>query len=564
MNIATMRTRLVFRTATLAAGVLAFTAAAAAGPAQFVIVNLNPAGVGFNDPTPATPVGGNPGTTLGEQRLIAFQYAASIWSERLDSAVPIRIRAQFTPLAAGVLGSAGPVSVVRDFPNAPLTGTWYHVALANKLAGIDLLPVNDDINANFSTNFDFYLGLDTSHGPKNDLVTVLLHEFAHGLGFSQTASLTTGALLAGFPDHYNSKLLDTTLGLYWPQMTNAQRLESATRFGRVVFDGATVTGALPNVLVLGSPTVDVNSPASIAGSYQFGSAAFGPAIGNPSVTANVVAAVDAVEAVAGATSADGCSPLSNAAAVAGQIALVERGTCGFAVKARNATEAGAAAVIIYNNAANVNAGPPGMGDDGINGVFVTVPTVSLRRVDGVAIVGQLAGGVSADIGVDLSIHAGADALGRARVYAPFPVAGGSSISHYDTVASKNLLMEPAINPDLRHRLKVPHDLTYELLHDVGWTEPDADGDSFPDDEDCNANSDVRPTVILGSVDTGAPNRVFWGGCSMTDEILALKAGARNQAAFVSAVARLTNLWQFQKVITSQQKRAIQSAAAKLK
>ena len=175
----------------------------------------------------------------------------NIWSARLDSAVPIRIRAQFTSLGAGVLGSAGPVSVVRDFPNAPLPGTWYHVALANKLAGVDLIPANDDINANFSTNFNFYLGLDNNHGPQNDLVTVLLHEFAHGLGFSQLASLTTGALFSGFPDHYNSKLFDTTLGLFWPQMTNAQRVVSATSFGRVVWDGGYVTAGVPNVLSLG-------------------------------------------------------------------------------------------------------------------------------------------------------------------------------------------------------------------------------------------------------------------------------------------------------------------------
>ena len=74
-------------------------AAATAGPAQFVIVNINAPGIGFNDPTPAAPVGGNTGTTLGEQRLIAFTHAASIWSARLDSAVPIRIRAQFTSLS---------------------------------------------------------------------------------------------------------------------------------------------------------------------------------------------------------------------------------------------------------------------------------------------------------------------------------------------------------------------------------------------------------------------------------------------------------------------------------
>ena len=75
--------------------------------------------------------------------------------------------------------------------------------------------------------------------------------------------------------------------------------------------------------------------------------------------------------------------------------MIERGTCGFAVKARNATNAGAAAVIIYNNAANVNAAPPGMADDGINGEFVTIPTASIRRADGLSIIGQLGGGVTA-------------------------------------------------------------------------------------------------------------------------------------------------------------------------
>jgi len=544
-----------FLVVALSAGVVS------AGPAQLVIVNINAPGVGFNDPTPAAPVGGNTGTTLGEQRLIAFQYAASIWSARLDSSVPIRIRAQFTPLGAGVLGSAGPVQVFRDFPNAPLAGTWYHVALANKLAGVDLSPASDDINANFSTNFNFYLGLDNNHGPQNDLVAVLLHEFAHGLGFSQVANVTTGALLQGLPDHYNTRLLDTALGLHWPQMTNAQRVASATRFGRVVWDGAGVTAGVPSVLAFGSPTVQVNTPASIAGSYQFGSAAFGRPIGNPSVSANVEAAVDAAE---GGTSTDGCSPFSNAGAVAGKIALVERGVCGFAVKARNATDAGAVAVIIYNNAANANAAPPGMADDGVNGQFVLIPAVSVGRADGLAIVAALGSGVSMNIGVDLTVRAGADALNRARVYAPFPVAGGSSISHYDTVASRNLLMEPAINPDLTHKVKSPDDLTFELLKDVGWTFPDADGDAFADDEDCNPNSDTRATIVIGSIDTGVPNRLFETGCTSSDLIARLAAAASNHGGFVSAVAHLTNDWVAAGIISGKQKGAIQSAAAKFK
>jgi hypothetical protein len=555
-----------------AAASLLLAGVVSAGPAQIVIVNLNAAGVGFNDPTPRAPVGGNTGTTLGQQRLIAFQHAANIWSATLDSTVPIRIRAQFAPLGANVLGSAGPTVRFRDFTNAPLAETWYHVALANKLAGFDQMTVADtqalgidpsfadDINANFSSDFNFYLGLDNNHGPLNDLVAVLLHEFGHGLGFSQSASLASGALLGGFPDTYNRKLFDNSTGLYWPQMTNAQRLASATRFGRVVLDSPSVNMAIPSVLSLGSPGVTVDSPAAIAGPYQFGTASFGTPIGSPNVAAGIVAAVDAADA-AGPATTDGCSPFANAAAVAGKVALVERGTCGFAVKARNAAAAGAVAALIYNNAANAAAAPPGMANDG--GPAVTIPAVSLSRPDGLSILGQLGAGVFVEIGVDMTIRAGADALGRARVYAPFPVVGGSSISHYDTVASRNLLMEPAINGDLTHNLAAPFDLTYPLMRDIGWY-PDADGDLVNDEVDCDSSSDLRPTIVIGGIDTGVANTFFTNGCTSADLIAGLEAGARNHGGFVSGVAHLTNQWVQTGLITGQEKGKLQSTAAKSK
>src|ERR671910_2678341 len=110
----------------------------ATADATIVIVNLDGPGEGFNDPTRARPVGGNKGRTLGAQRLIAFQHAATIWGETLDSNVTIRIQAAFNPLAPGVLGSAGAVSASRDFagigqfPGAEFADTWYGAALANK------------------------------------------------------------------------------------------------------------------------------------------------------------------------------------------------------------------------------------------------------------------------------------------------------------------------------------------------------------------------------------------------------------------------------------------------
>src|SRR5688500_11336834 len=150
------------------------------GGATIQIVNLDGPGEGFNDPTPVAPVGGNAGTTRGQQRLIAFQHAAEIWGATLDSNVVIRIQAAFNPLAAGVLGSAGATFVFRDFagvgsfPGAEFPGTWYGSALADKRAGAELNsnPAANDINAQFNSNFNFYLGLDNNHGPLPDLVVV--------------------------------------------------------------------------------------------------------------------------------------------------------------------------------------------------------------------------------------------------------------------------------------------------------------------------------------------------------------------------------------------------------
>jgi PA domain len=532
-----------------------------AGPAQIVVVNVNAPGVGFNDPTPAAPVGGNNGTTLGEQRLIAFQHAANIWSARLNSDVPIRIRAQFTSLAPNVLGSAGAGGFARNFPNAPLPDTWYHIALANSLAGFDLSPTGDDISTNFSTNFNFYLGIDSNHGAQQDLVAVLLHEFAHGLGFSQTASLTNGALLGAgspvvrSPDAYNTKLLDISTGKYWGQMTNAERVASATNSGKVVFDGAFVNAGVPNVISFGVPSLRVNSPAAITGNYAVGTASFGSPLTSSPISGDLVQALDAADA-AGPTTFDGCSSIANA--VAGKIAVIDRGTCGFTIKVKNAQDAGAIAVIIADNAA----GSPPAGMSGVDATIV-IPSVRVTQQDGNAIKAQLANGVNVAFSIDLSIRAGADALGRMRVNAPNPIASGSSISHFDPIAFRNLLMEPAINADLTHKVKAPNDLTFELLRDLGWRFPDADGDEVVDDEDCNPNSDRRPTVIVNGRDTGVPNILTKNGCTISDLIAQIAGSSRrDNIAFVNGVAQLTSDLLAQGIINNAERDAIMNVVTR--
>ena len=346
-------------------------------------------------------------------------------------------------------------------------------------------------------------------------------------------------------------------------MTNAERQASAIKFGQLVWDGANVSAGIPDVLVFGSPEVEVVAPVAISRQYQFGTAAFGPPIGSPNVSGSVVAAEDPADAAGPADDRWLLAPSPTPAAIAGNIALVERGTCGFAVKARNATNAGASAVIIYNNLANAAGAPPGMADDGINGVLVTVPSVSLNRPDGLAVVGALGSGVMANIGVDPTIRAGADSLGRARLYAVFPFAAGSSVSHYDTVARRNLLMEPAINPDLTHNVKAPDDLTLELFRDIGWF-ADADLDGVADQTDCNPQSDLTATIVVGGIDTNVPNTLFSSGCTISDLIAEIRATTTGQGPFVSGVAALMNSLVSSGLITQAQMDVVMAAVAESK
>ncbi len=375
-------------------------------------MNGNAPGVGFNDPTPVAPVGGNPGTTLGEQRLNAFQYAANIWGSTLDSNVPISVLATFEPLTCSAtgatLGSAGTLTIWANYPSVPpypgpeFPDTWYGKALANKRAGQDLDSTIPDIRARFNVNLGtpgcltgtfWYLGFDNNHGNNIDLVTVLEHEFAHGLNFQQFANVSTGSEIQGLTDIYGRHILDTSTNLYWNQMTNAERAASAINTRRVVWDGDTVNAAVPVVLSPGTPLLRVNSPAGIAGIYAVGAAAFGPPLSSPGVTGDV----------AYATPADGCAAVSG---VAGKIALIDRGTCTFVTKAVNAQAAGAIAVVIANNVAG--SPPPGLGG---SDPTIIIPTVSITQADGNTIKANLAGGVNATLGVDLSVLAGADASG---------------------------------------------------------------------------------------------------------------------------------------------------------
>ena len=113
------------------------------------------------------------------QARTSFLQAISIYEALFTSSVTIEVDACWRPLGPGVLGSAGSLNSFTD-------GQFvYPVSLANALSGQDLDPGTSDIITNFSSEFNWYFGLDGNTPPTQlDFVSVILHELAHGFGFS--------------------------------------------------------------------------------------------------------------------------------------------------------------------------------------------------------------------------------------------------------------------------------------------------------------------------------------------------------------------------------------------
>ena len=128
-------------------------------------------------------------------------------------------------------------------------------------------------------------------------------------------------------------------------------------------------GGLPNFV-----TIDPPSPA--AGLYGAAGAAFGPDLMDMPVSGSVVLVNDGGGP---GTPTDACEPLVGFPA--GAIALLDRGTCEFGLKALNAQNAGAVGVIVADNAPGT---PTEMGAGAV-GNLVTIPAVRVSQADGATI-----------------------------------------------------------------------------------------------------------------------------------------------------------------------------------
>jgi hypothetical protein len=144
-----------------------------------------------------------PNAAWPAEAITAFEAAVAVWESLIVSNVEIKVEAKWTDMQSDwLLGWCRPHSVRRNFSGAPQADTWYVIALANKLAGVDHEPAAVDIEAEFNSARDWYFG--TSGSPPYgtfDFMSVVLHELTHGLGMIGSMQVADGLGSWGLYDY---------------------------------------------------------------------------------------------------------------------------------------------------------------------------------------------------------------------------------------------------------------------------------------------------------------------------------------------------------------------------
>jgi subtilisin family serine protease len=139
--------------------------------------------------------------------------------------------------------------------------------------------------------------------------------------------------------------------------------------------------------------IEITAPADLASAIVMREASFTPPLTRDDpIEEQLVAADDGVGTRTGTAAGsirDACEALVNSTAMDGRIALIERGGCEFQVKIANAEDAGAIAVVVYDDS-----GPPIVmnGDTG----SVSIPAVMIGNDDGQVLVDRLAADAADD------------------------------------------------------------------------------------------------------------------------------------------------------------------------
>lgn len=250
---------------------------------------------------------------------------------------------------------------------------------------------------------------------------------------STTSDIVLAALERALAD--GMQVINQSLGAsrQWPQYPTAQASSRLAKKGVVMvasIGNSGPGGSAPDALwaagapgvgesVIGVASFDNAQRSFLVGGTPFG---FNPATGSPlpPTTGSLTMAKTGTPTTAN----DGCTALA-AGSLTGRAVLIRRGTCGFFVKATNAQAAGAAAVVLYNNAAgalnpSVTGSPP-----------ITIPVVAITAAQGATL--------------DAAIAAGTTTLTWSANAVGFPFGTGGLISGF---SSFGMAADLTVKPDI--------------------------------------------------------------------------------------------------------------------
>ena len=135
------------------------------------------------------------GTTLQIDN--AIDYATDIWSQYLNSTIPIKLNVIFTNLGnAGTDGGIDGVCLANirtNFTGSPNPSLTYLTSLANAISGMELNVGENDMDLYLNSSTNWYFGLDGNPASTQvDLVSLVIHEIGHGLGGFSFAEVENG------------------------------------------------------------------------------------------------------------------------------------------------------------------------------------------------------------------------------------------------------------------------------------------------------------------------------------------------------------------------------------
>lgn len=306
------------------------------------------------------------------------------------------------------------------FPNARIVAGWDFVGDDYNAAGtrpIDLTPVPDARPQDCASSGNHPVTGSASSGGHGSHVAGIVGANGGGiLGVAPQASLAMYRVFGCYGSTSSDiiiaameraladgmQVVNLSLGAraQWPQYPTSQASARLAKKGVVMVNSAGNNGpggSAPDALyaagapgvaegAIGVASFDNNQRSFTVADTPYG---FGAATGSPAAPASGTATLSRTGTPT--TADDGCAALP-AGSLAGTVALIRRGTCGFYNKAFNAQSAGAAAVILYNNAAGAispTVAPPTAADPAI-----TIPVVAITADQGAALNNLIAAGTT--------------------------------------------------------------------------------------------------------------------------------------------------------------------------